>query len=307
MKLRIAHKLIAFAIFLLALSSIHHAIASTTSCAPASKRVPASDREAISLAADQFAKCARNVGLQAAIDRYVDAHGWLVTPTWGALKPQAKTANPNLGRLSRWQVTSREYSAKGDLLVMTGQWERADAAEGQFVAVWRTYANREARMAFGTMTDDAAFKTPLIAEGASATAPSSIAGRTGDTLTLAETQFGGVCGASGMSAAFDLLAAGDVKVLRTGGSFTGKVRAVSDPRIKTERWRYIAQQSAIDSANELAYVFGRYAMTTTDGQTERGYYARVWKAKPGKDKADFANWHVLIDAASPLSRTSPAG
>jgi hypothetical protein len=98
----------------------------------------------------------------------------------------------------------------------------------------------------------------------------------------------------------------DVKVLRTGGSFTGEVRAESDPRIKTERWRYIAQQSAIDSANELACVFARYAMTTTDGQTERGYYARVWRAKPGKDKADFANWHVLIDAASPLLRTGPA-
>jgi hypothetical protein len=95
--------------------------------------------------------------------------------------------------------------------------------------------------------------------------------------------------------------------LRTGGTFTGKVRAVSDPRIKTERRHYIAQQSAIDSATELAYVFGRYSMTTTDRQTERGYYARVWKAKPGKDKADFANRHVLIDAASPLSRTGPAG
>jgi hypothetical protein len=96
-------------------------------------------------------------------------------------------------------------------------------------------------------------------------------------------------------------------VFRTGGSFTGKVRAVSDPRIKTERWRYIAQQSAVNSANELAYVFGRYSMTAADGQTERGYYTRAWKAKPGNDKADFANWHVLIDAVSPLSRTGPAG
>jgi hypothetical protein len=48
-------------------------------------------------------------------------------------------------------------------------------------------------------------------------------------------------------------------------------------------------------------------MIAADGQTERGYYARVWKAKPGKDKADLANWHVLIDACEPAFAYGPSG
>jgi hypothetical protein len=284
--------------------------AHTSSCAPPASPARGNAANAATLAAKQFADCARNVGVFAATDKYLDESGWLVTPTWGALRARmigAHAAQHANTRLARWEVVHQERAPNSDLLIQTGHWQSAvNSDAGDFLVAWRTDPNRKVRMAFGMLVRDAAFAVPLIDETASTSAASSISGRAADAITLGELQFGSICGASGMSVAFDSFGATNVMMMRTGGSMTDKIRVVNDARTKTERWRYIAQQSGIDNANALAYVFGRYSMITTDGQTERGYFSRIWKILPGKDPQDFSNWRVIVDAASPLSRSAPA-
>jgi hypothetical protein len=282
-------------------------------CAPAASPTRGNAADAATLATKQFADCVRNVGVFAATDKYLDESGWLVTPTWGALRARMTrahatqhTAQHANTRLARWEVAHQERAPNSDLLVQTGRWQSAvDSDAGDFIVAWRTGPGRKVRMAFGMLVRDSAFAAPLIDEAASTSAASSISGRAADAITLGELQFGSICGASGMSVAFDSFGASNVMVMRTGGSMMDKIRVVNDARTKTERWRYIAQQSGIDNANALAYVFGRYSMITTDGQTERGYFARIWKILPGKDPQDFSNWRVIVDAASPLSRSAP--
>jgi hypothetical protein len=278
-------------------------------CTPPALPARGNAANAATLAAKQFADCARNVGVFAATDKYLDENGWLVTPTWGALRPRMTrahamqhTAQQADTRLARWEVVQQEHAPKSDLLIQTGRWQSAvNSDAGDFLVAWRVGTNGQVRLAFGMLVRDTAFAPPLIDETASASVAAEISGRGADAITLGELQFGSICGASGMSAAFDSFGANNVMVIRTGGSLTGKTNAVNDARIKTERWRYIPQQSAIDKASALAYVFGRYSMTTIDGQTERGYFARIWKLLPKKDARDFSNWRVIVDAASPLS------
>lgn len=242
----------------------------------------------------------------AATDKHVDENGWMVTPRWGALRPRMMRA-PSLenDRLDAWTVINQELGPASDLLIQTGRWQSADNGDaGDFLVAWRAAPNRNVRVAFGMLIRDAAFAAPLVEEAASASAATAVNGRAADAIMLGELQFGSVCGASGMSVAFDSFGAANVMVMRTGGSMTNKIRVVNDARTKTERWRYITQQSAIDNANALAYVFGRYSMTTTESKTERGYFARIWKVLPGKDPQDASNWRVIVDAASPLSRSA---
>lgn len=277
-------------------------------CAPPASSARGNAADAATLAAKQFADCVRNVGVFAATDKYLDENGWLVTPTWGALRARTTRVHaaqhPNT-RLARWEVVHQERARNSDLLIQTGRWRSAvDSDAGDFLVAWRMGANRQVRMAFGMLVRDTAFAAPLTDEMASASATAAIRGRAADAITLGELQFGSICGANGMSAAFDSFGANNVMVIRTDGSLTGKTTVVNDARIKTERWRYIPQQSAIDKASALAYVFGRYSMTTTEGQTERGYFARIWKLLPEKDPQDFSNWRVIVDAASPLSRSA---
>jgi hypothetical protein len=212
-----------------------------------------------------------------------------------------------------WHISGTAASPTRDVMIQTGTWRASNMPQakrkGQFIAIWtKTPAHKTNRAGSGAvirhilLTDDDAFQSPQLTETPSASSAPSIVGKTGDAITLAEIQFGGICGTSGMASAFATLAVNDVNVLRTGGSFVGKQRAIDDPRVQSERWRYITQQSAIDSAQTLAYVFGRYSMTNKDNVTERGYFTRVWQVLPGKDGKDSANWRVVIDAATPLSR-----
>jgi hypothetical protein len=284
--------------------------ANASSCASPASHARGNPAHAAIVAAKQFGECARYVGVSAAANKYLDENGWLVTPTWGALHARtnrAHAAQLTNTRLAQWEVIHEERVPDSDFLMQKGRWQSAvDGDAGDFLIVWRVGTNHQVRMAFGMLVRDGAFAAPLIDETASASTASAISGRAADAITLAELQFGGICGASGMSVAFDSFGATNVMVMRTGGSMMDKIRVVNDARTKTERWRYIAQQSAINIGNTLAYVFGRYSMTTTDGQTERGYFARIWKILPGKDPQDFSNWRVIMDAASPLSRSTPA-
>jgi hypothetical protein len=274
---------------------------------------------------EAFARCIEQGSWQAGINQFVNTSGWIATPAWGISRPLVAT-NPNAAgqasvKFTQWRVAHQRISKQGDVIVQTGQWayqhgESHTQAQtqgqthahaqntqhrGNFLLVWQQSTNEPMRIAFGLLTDNATMSPSMPPESAIATSSQTIAGRKGDALTLAEIQFGGICGASGMSTAFDVLADNDIAVLRTGLSLQGKALILADPRTKTERWRYIAQSSAIDAANEIAYVFGRYSMSRGDGKTERGYFARVWKSLPNTDAKDSANWRVIIDAATPQS------
>lgn len=260
-------------------------------------------------AAAHFANCVQTVGIVAALQRFLDADGRVIAPMFALVAGQAQIRNHAsdalaTAKFSHWRVITNHRSPDADVLVQIGNWQQAQqpSDSGWFVATWQTNSKHEATLRSLLLTTDKSFQPAADLDQPSAQASSTIAGQTGNVLTLAEIQFGGICGSSGMSSAFDVLAADKVQVVRSGGSFVGRERAVNDPRIKAERWLYIPQQSAIDAKHEVAYVFGRYTMTTTSGQTERGYYARIWKPLPGKDKLDSANWRVVVDAATPLSR-----
>jgi hypothetical protein len=254
-----------------------------------------------------FMTYVESIGLQDTINTFGDVKTIVATSQWGTLRPRAKQrelaqtkeSNKAILRLNKTYQAQRQ-----DAVVTVGSWRLAKDATiaGQYILVWRANERKHLRLSFALFVND----DSLIAhhgEDTGISIPStSIAGQTGNVLTLAEIQFGGICGASGMASAFATLAIDDVAVLRTGGSFVGKQRAVNDTRIQSERWRYIPQQSGIDDAHELAYAFGRYTMTATNEPTERGYFVRIWQAMPGKDKNDSANWRVVIDAATPLSR-----
>lgn len=254
-----------------------------------------------------FARCIQQVNWQAGVDRFVDAHGWIATPEWGISRPLS-TANAT--QFATWRVTNQRTSKQADIVIETGEWAyplSTSSAQnapmrGNFLLVWRRDTNQPMQIAFGLLTTDGAAQPSMPPESAIATSSQTVAGRKGDALTLAEIQFGGICGASGMSTAFEVLADNEIFLLRTDGTVRGKARILADPRTKTERWRYIAQSSAIDRANEIAYVFGRYNMSRGDGKTERGYFARVWQSLPNTDANDSANWRVIIDAATPQSR-----
>lgn len=283
-----------------------HANAHAYECGPPASPTRSNAGNAATLAAKHFADCARNVGILAAMDQYLDENGWLITPTWGALRARKVTAHGAQRantHLARWEVVQQELAPNSDLLIQTGRWQSAaDSDAGNFLVAWRAGRNRQVRMAFGMLVRDTTFTPPLIAEAASASAASAVSGRAADAIALGELQFGSICGASGMSTAFDSFGATNMMVMRTGSAMMDKIRVINDERIKTERWRYIPQQRAIDNANALAYVFGRYSMATISGETEHGYFARIWKILPGKEPRDFSNWRVMVDAASPLSR-----
>ena len=264
-----------------------------------------------------FAFCIQQVNWQAGVNKFVNTNGWIATPAWGITRPQAPNSAelipPIATKFNQWRVTDERVSKHRDVVIQTGSWaaqiastsSTSQSVRGHFLLIWQQLSNapnQPIRIAFGLLTQNDITSPILQIESATATSAETISGRKGDAQTLAEIQFGGICGASGMSTAFDLFADNDIEVLREGGALRGKTTILADPRTKSERWRYIAQSNAIDAAHEIAFVFGRYNMSNGDNKTERGYFARVWKVMPNKDSKDFTNWRVMIDAASPQSR-----
>jgi hypothetical protein len=122
-------------------------------------------------------------------------------------------------------------------------------------------------------------------------------------VTLAEAQFGGLCGASGMAAAFEAQADEALAIARdASGLVAGKRNVLADAGVASERWRYVPISTWAAGSHDLAVVVGRYSMWKTDGAVERGYFTRVWRALPKQNPADSNSWKIIADAAASLSR-----
>jgi hypothetical protein len=253
-----------------------------------------------------FGACVHAGGLQTALSRHGEASAWIATSRWGAIRAQGAAVEVPHPKL-QWLPEALHHEKDADTFIATGTWQRdgVEAIRGRYAFVWSLDRSKKWRIRFGLMTEENTRDLAFPSEIASSVQTQSSAGRTGDLLTLAEVQFGGICGSNGMAAAFDLLADDGIRVLRNDGVYVGKTRIANDPRTRAERWSYIPQGQGIDSALRHAYVFGRYNLRRDDGSTERGYYVRIWRAEnASRDaRADFSNWRVIVDAATPTARS----
>jgi hypothetical protein len=250
-----------------------------------------------------FTHCAKTVGLGAAVAAFLDPSGMFVVAgegvtlgAQGAERIQAALAGlKTISMRSEGELASRD----ADHVVMWGAWQD----DNSFTLVWARAESGHVRLVSGVLSRSKI--APDVVEPPIAIEPGRARSerRALAAVTLAEAQFGGLCGTNGMAAAFEAQADDLLAIVRDAdGRLAGKKNVLADTRVASERWRYVPLHTGVAKSNDLAFVTGRYSMWKANGAVERGYFTRVWKSRNGADPADSSNWKVVIDAAATLSR-----
>lgn len=257
-----------------------------------------------------FVDCAKTNGLGAAAAAYLAPRGLMVVAGEGmslGAYERPRVVATFAGTGNAWiETTGQLASADGDHWVTWGRWhDGTNAARDTFTVVWTRSARGPYRLASAVFSGRADRPRDVVESPLSMSAPSA-AGRNAameTALTLAEAQFGGLCGASGMAAAFEAQADDALAITRdAAGRVAGKRNVLADAGVASERWRYVPINSWVAGSNDMAFVVGRYSMWKTDGAVERGYFTRVWRALPKQNPADSNSWRIVADAAAALSR-----
>lgn len=272
--------------------------------------VPPQNAASASAVHAAFAECAKTSGMGAAAAAYLAPRGLMVVAgegmSLGSYEPQRTAAVFGATRSISMETTGQLASADGDHWVMWGHWhDSANVARDTFTLVWTRAARGSYRLASAVFSGRASQPRDVVESPLSMSALPA-AGRNAameTALTLAEAQFGGLCGASGMAAAFEAQADETLAITRdAAGRVAGKRNVLADAGVASERWRYVPINSWVSASNELAFVVGRYSMWKADGAVERGYFTRVWRALPKQNPADSNSWRIVADAAAALSR-----
>jgi hypothetical protein len=261
-----------------------------------------------------FVNCAKTQGLGAAAAAFLAPRGLMVVAgegmSLGAHEAQRTEAAFGAIRTLRMETTGQLASAEGDQWLVWGHWRGTpeaapDAARDAYTVVWSRSAPGPYRLTAAVFSGRADRPRDVIEAPLSMAAPPSARRNAAveTALTLAEAQFGGLCGASGMAAAFEAQADERLAIARdTSGRVTGKRDVLADAGVASERWRYVPINTWVSASNDFAFVVGRYSMWKTDGAVERGYFTRVWRALPKQNPADSNSWRIIADAAASLSR-----
>jgi hypothetical protein len=298
---------IAFALCLLTHGAVAHAAkVVATKCNPPHQSARAAAVHAA------FVQCIEAHGLGEAVDAYLADSGMFVMAGEGMFLGTSRGRRMSMPiaqmRTLAIETSGELASADGDSVVHWGTWSMVvdNSARRAFLLVWARDHRGMFRLASGVFsrpmpTPNSLLEPPVVVEATDAKGASIR--RALAAVTLAEAQFGGLCGASGMAAAFEAQADDLLAIVRdVDGRLAGKKNVLADARVATERWRYVPLQVGVAKSNDLAFVTGRYSMWKTNGAVERGYFTRVWQARKDVDPADSNSWKVVIDAAAALSR-----
>ena len=212
--------------------------------------------------------------------------------------------------LLTWGPEYAEVSAGGDIGYTTGPYVVRDrarpgesVAHGHYVSVWERQANREWKVSL-----DAGVRHPQ-----SGPAPESVAtlpagykrwrGRRVDrdseraALLKEESRFAQTARAEGLTEAYIIHAADDVRVYRDGElPVTGKTAFLKLVAGSTPKYDWGPVDAVVSSTGDIGYVFGVREGMSMDSQElfESSSYLRIWRKLSGGE------WRIVLDLAVPI-------
>ncbi len=212
--------------------------------------------------------------------------------------------------LLTWGPEYAEVSAGGDFGYTTGPYvirNRArpgeSVAHGHYVSVWERQANREWKVSL-----DAGVRHPQ-----SGPAPESVAtlpadckrwrGRRLDrdsergALLKEESRFAQTARAEGLTEAYIIHAADDVRVYRDGQlPVTGKAAFLKLVAGSTPKYNWGPVDAVVSSTGDIGYVFGVRDGLSLDSHEpfESSSYVRIWRKLSGGE------WRIVLDLAVPI-------
>ncbi|HYC38301.1 MAG TPA: DUF4440 domain-containing protein [Usitatibacter sp.] len=259
---------------------------------------PASKEDAASLAAAETAFASHSVreDMRVAFIAAFAPDGLFVRNGWIAAARYLE-ARPAPPIVLDWRPQLVEVAASGELGLSTGPWRltskadpAAPAGYGQFVSIWRRAPAGpwKVEVDLGIAHErPILWDAPLENRGAPAGARSS-----GGELVDAEADFQKRATAGGLAAAFEALAAADLRFYREGHSpVLDRATAIASPAARESQQRWTLEHGAVARSGDFGYSRGTYALAPAPAKTA-GYFLRVWRREaPG--------WRVILDVVQP--------
>ncbi len=242
--------------------------------------VPTASLKSVAEAENSFADMAAKEGTRAAFLQFAASDGLVFSD-----KPENAQDNwkkrPVNATLLAWRPSWADVSANGELGYTTGTWafsrtkDEAPVAWGEYFTIWRKQADGSLKFALdlGIGHDKADvvkdnWKSPTPSGKASGVKASE------NQWRALENSFSEALSKNGQRNTYEKLASDQMRLLIEGKMpFQGKPAAMSqiaDTGIET---RVLGG----GASSNMAYAYGEFEQKGSDGKTEKGFYARVWK------------------------------
>jgi ketosteroid isomerase-like protein len=245
-----------------------------------------------------FAKTAETKGTKAAFLEFLADDAIVFNPT-AANGKEVWRNRPESPSLLVWNPTYADISSNGALGYTTGDFsfypkgKTGEAtAFGQFFSVWQRQSdgNYKAVLDLGIThpkpaTVESAWKAaPVITNNPDSNKPSA---------TAAAQSFFEQAEMNGLSKAYKMFAAEDVRLLREGDApFLGKKAALE--RVKKDKGTIkFSKRLFFVGGGDLAYLSDTYTLTKEDKSTVKGNFAQVWRLRNGAWQLVMDVWNLL--------------
>lgn len=240
-----------------------------------------------------FAKTADEKGTRAAFLEFLADDGLIFNPNPANGKEVWQSRGESIALLS-WNPTFADISSNGVLGYTTGDWEfrpkgKTDQpnAFGQYMTIWRrqTDGNFKAVIDFGIKHEKPAnvetnWKSPVYVVKEIGGEKSYAA----NTVNL----FYDTAAAKGLSAAYKIFMADDVRFLRDGKfPIIGKQNALSDTK-KEKSTIVFGKIMTLQSAGDFAYALTTFEQKDGKQIVSKGNTLQIWKLRDGK-------WQIVLD------------
>lgn len=214
--------------------------------------------------------------------------------------PTTRTATLN------WRPAYADVSLAGDLGYTTGPVVQTDNAQknpprySYYFSVWRKQLDGswkvELDLGIETPTDDPSAFRPAPQTGWKPRGAKTDPAVAVVELMKTEREFSALSESGGVVKAFGSYGSEAGRLHRNGlmpveGAVA--VRAYLSQKVSKYSWQ--PTHAGVADSNDLGYSYGSYELTWTQGATEKGYYARVWK-RDAKGR-----WKVVADITHPVA------